>query len=75
MSTAIPAARAPMKRIFFGNADSGGPESLASEAIRISRAGAEWVEKLLAGRPLAPVVHAQRYVEAFHFFVQRPKSL
>ncbi len=52
-SRTIPAARVPMKRIFFGNADSGGPESLTSEAIRISRAGAEWVEKLLAGRPLA----------------------
>ena len=49
----IPAARAPMKRIFFGNADSGGPESLTSEAIRLSRAGAEWAERVLAGQPLA----------------------
>ncbi len=46
----IPAARVPMERIFFGNADSGGPESMASEAIRISRVGAQWAEKLLAGK-------------------------
>ncbi len=52
-SKTIPAARVPMERIFFGNADSGGPESMASEAIRISRIGAQWAEKLLAGKPRA----------------------
>ncbi len=59
-SKTIPAARAPMERIFFGNADSGGPESMASEAIRISRIGAQWAEKLLAGKPRAQdfAVHA-----------------
>ena len=49
----IPVARVPIDRIFFGNADSGGPESLTSEAIRISRAGAAWAEKVLAGKPSA----------------------
>ena len=41
----------PMERIFFGNADSGGPESLTSEAVRISRAGVEWANLVLAGKP------------------------
>jgi hypothetical protein len=41
----------PMERIFFGNADSGGPESLTSEAVRLSHAGAEWAELVLAGKP------------------------
>ena len=41
----------PMDRIFFGNADSGGPESLTSEAVRLSRVGAEWADMVLAGKP------------------------
>jgi len=45
------AASHPMERIFFGNSDSGGPESLTSEAVRLSRAGSEWAELLLAGKP------------------------
>lgn len=45
------AAAQPMDRIFFGNADSGGPESLTSEAVRISKAAAEWAELVLAGKP------------------------
>jgi hypothetical protein len=45
------AASHPMDRLFFGNSDSGGPESLTSEAVRLSRAGSEWTELLLAGRP------------------------
>ena len=45
------AAAHPMERIYFGNNDSGGPESLTSEAIRISRGGAEWAEMILAGKP------------------------
>jgi monoamine oxidase len=44
-------ASRPMDRIFFGNSDSGGPESLASEAVRLSRAAAEWAELVLAGKP------------------------
>jgi len=44
------AAAHPMDRIYFGNSDSGGPESLTSEAVRLSRAGAEWAELLLAGK-------------------------
>ena len=43
-------ASRPMDRIFFGNADSGGPESLTSEAIRLSKAGAEWADLILAGK-------------------------
>ena len=45
------AAAQPMERIYFGNADSGGPESLASEAIRLSQVGAEWANLVLAGKP------------------------
>jgi monoamine oxidase len=41
----------PMDRIFFGNSDSGGPESLTSEAVRLSKAGSEWAELVLAGKP------------------------
>lgn len=44
-------ASRPMERIFFGNSDSGGPESLTTEAVRISHAAAEWAELVLAGRP------------------------
>jgi len=44
-------ASRPMDRIFFGNSDSGGPESLSSEAVRISRAAAEWANLVLAGKP------------------------
>ena len=44
-------ASRPTGRIFFGNSDSGGPESLTTEAVRISRAAAEWAELTLAGKP------------------------
>jgi monoamine oxidase len=44
-------ASKPMERIFFGSSDSGGPESLTSEAVRISQAAAEWAELVLAGKP------------------------
>jgi monoamine oxidase len=44
-------ASMPMDRIFFGNSDSGGPESLTSEAVRISQAGVEWANLVLAGKP------------------------
>jgi hypothetical protein len=47
------AAAQPMERIFFGNADSGGPESLTSESIRLSKAAAEWSAQVLAGNPSA----------------------
>lgn len=46
-------AAQPMDRIFFGNADSGGPESLTSESIRLSKAAAEWSAQVLAGNPNA----------------------
>ncbi|MDP9146843.1 MAG: FAD-dependent oxidoreductase [Acidobacteriota bacterium] len=45
------AAAHPMDRIYFGNNDSGGPESLTSEAVRFSKGGAEWAEMILAGKP------------------------
>jgi monoamine oxidase len=44
-------ASKPMERIFFGNSDSGGPESLTSEAVRISHAASEWAELILSGKP------------------------
>ncbi|MGB2662531.1 MAG: FAD-dependent oxidoreductase [Candidatus Acidiferrum sp.] len=44
-------ASRPMDRIFFGNSDSGGPESLTTEAVRISHAAAEWANLVLAGKP------------------------
>jgi hypothetical protein len=44
-------AAQPMDRIYFGNADSAGPESLTSEAIRLSKVGAEWADLVLAGKP------------------------
>jgi len=47
------AAAQPMERVFFGNADSGGPESLTSESIRLSKTAAEWSAKVLAGDPNA----------------------
>jgi hypothetical protein len=59
------AAAHPMDRIYFGGNDSGGPESLTSEAVRLSQVGAEWANLILAGKPsakelavkaLAPVV-------------------
>jgi hypothetical protein len=45
------AAARPMDRIFFGNADSGGPESLTSEAVRLSHVATEWLDLVLAGKP------------------------
>jgi hypothetical protein len=47
------AAAHPMDRVFFGNADSGGPESLTSEAVRLSKVGVEWADLVLAGKPSA----------------------
>jgi monoamine oxidase len=48
-SKTIPAARKPLDRVFFSNADSEGPESLAAGGVAASRKGVEWVEKRLAG--------------------------
>src|SRR5579864_5250613 len=45
------AAAQPLDRVYFGNADSGGPESLTSEAIRLSRVGSEWLDLILSGKP------------------------
>ncbi len=54
----IPAARPPMERVFFSNADSEGPESTTSGGIKASRRAAEWAEKLLAGVPRAALLRA-----------------
>jgi protoporphyrinogen/coproporphyrinogen III oxidase len=54
----------PMERIFFGNSDSGGPESLTSEAVRISRAGVEWAKLVLAGKPGASDLAHKALTEA-----------
>ena len=50
------AAAQPLDRIFFGNADSGGPESLTSESVRLSKAAAEWSAQVLAGNPNAKIL-------------------
>ncbi len=47
------AAAQPLDRIFFGNADSSGPESLTSESIRLSKCAAEWSAQVLSGNPNA----------------------
>ena len=44
------AAAHPMDRIFFGGADSGGPESLTSESVRLSEAASEWAGLILANK-------------------------
>ena len=59
-------ASRPMERIFFGNSDSGGPESLTSEAVRISQAGAEWANRVLAGKPGAAELAHKALTEAVY---------
>jgi monoamine oxidase len=46
-------ASRPMDRIFFANSDSGGPESLSTEAVRISHAAIDWANLVLAGKASA----------------------
>jgi len=59
-------ASRPMDRIFFGNSDSGGPESLTTEAVRISHAAAEWAELVLTGKPGAAEL-AHKALTAYTF--------
>jgi monoamine oxidase len=59
-------ASRPMERVFFGNSDSGGPESLSTEAVRISHAAAEWAELVLARKPGA-AEHAKKALSEFVF--------
>jgi hypothetical protein len=59
------AAAQPMDRIFFGNADSGGPESLTSESIRLSKSAAEWAGLVLAGKPHAKTLAKKALVATF----------
>jgi monoamine oxidase len=58
-------ASRPMDRIFFGNSDSGGPESLSTEAVRISHAACEWAELMLAGKSAAATDKAQKALNDF----------
>jgi monoamine oxidase len=44
-------AAQPLNRIYFGNADSSGPESLTSESVRLSKVAAEWSDLVLSGKP------------------------
>lgn len=53
----MPAASHPMERIFFANTDSLGPESLAYSAVQMARKGAEWAEKMLAGKPVGTLAN------------------
>ena len=57
-------ASRPMERVFFGNSDSGGPESLTAEAVRISHAAVEWAELVLAGKPGAAELARKALTEA-----------
>jgi len=41
----IPAARHPLERVFFANADSEGPESLAMNAVSSAQKAADWANK------------------------------
>jgi monoamine oxidase len=45
----IPAASAPLERVFFANTDSEGPISTADGAIHSAQKAVEWVKKKLAG--------------------------
>jgi hypothetical protein len=58
-------ASRPLERVFFGNSDSGGPESLSTEAVRISRAAAEWANLLLAGKPGAAELAHKALTEGY----------
>lgn len=60
-------ASRPMERIFFGNSDSGGPESLTMEAVRISQAAAEWAELMLADKPGPAAAVAKKALSAVTF--------
>jgi hypothetical protein len=58
-------ASRPMERIFFGNSDSGGPESLSTEAVRISHAASEWASLMLAGKTSAAADTAHKALNDF----------
>jgi hypothetical protein len=56
-----------MDRIFFANSDSGGPESLSTEAVRISHAASEWANLVLAGKANAANEIAHKALTEFSF--------
>jgi predicted NAD/FAD-dependent oxidoreductase len=53
----LPAASRPMERIFFANTDSLGPESLSDSAVQMARKGADWAEKILAGKSVGALAN------------------
>lgn len=59
----LPAASRPMERIFFANTDSIGPESLAYAAVQIARKGAEWTEKVLAGKSVGALANPRVVID------------
>ena len=58
-------ASRPMERLFFANSDSGGPESLSMEAVRISQAAAEWATLNLQGKRTQAQSTAHKALNAF----------
>jgi monoamine oxidase len=58
-------ASRPMERVFFANSDSGGPESLSTEAVRISHAAAEWANLSLTGKSAQAAATAQKALNEF----------
>jgi monoamine oxidase len=59
------AAAQPLDRIFFGNADSSGPESITSESVRLSKAAAAWSAQVLSGNPSARALAQKALAAAF----------
>ncbi|HKW87175.1 MAG TPA: FAD-dependent oxidoreductase [Candidatus Acidoferrales bacterium] len=55
----LPAASRPLERIFFANTDSIGPESLTYAAVQSARKGAEWAEKVLAGKSVGALANPE----------------
>ena len=57
----IPEARHPLERVFFANADSEGPESLAMGAVASSQKAANWVAQRLTGKSSAQATPSVGY--------------
>ena len=57
------AAAQPMDRIYFGNTDSGGPESLNKEAVPQTQVGVERAKQFLNRQPRATPVDAEPLLE------------
>ena len=57
----IPEARHPLERVFFANADSEGPESLAMGAVASSQKAANWVAQRLTGKSSSQATRSVGY--------------